>query len=459
MSSPSQIAPVLRFLPIFEQPGFKAGERDKPKVEQRGVLVMPGLNYAGQVGEFVHACYDAGLILKDFDWQAWIDVAMSYVDRAERVDGADFKTLCKLLTAHIRGDRFTEGHLLEMFENGHIVRLLRRLKEVAEGEVKRPMLGWRDLREQIALDKLGFICPVAGCGTQLPERQRGHFVFNPRFCCPEHQIVFSPSTFQYEEPERNFLWGDYYSDLMNLTSKRESHRLGRDNSEDAVTWNVFRFLERERLLIPYLTDLAGMPLTQAKAVFWSHDRETNRPWQPLWDARRKFEADPSKGSEPDLIVLTDRCLFIIEAKLMAKNKTKPSSPVSQKKYEEGGDGWWMKGKVFCPGAGYVQIAEQEQKYELMRFWLLGTWMAGNSDFRLVNLLRENDEDEKDIEVRFGKYLADNPKRQFQRTTWEGIYRFIRDKAPQSDEKERILRYFKEKTVGYKGGILQRAFAV
>jgi hypothetical protein len=128
--TPSQISKVLSFLPIFEEQGFKAGEWDKPKQDEPGVLVMPGLNYDEQVEFFIQACGDAGLMLKEFDWQAWVDEAMSYVERPERVDGADFETVRKLLTAHIRGERFTEGHLLAVFEKGHIVRLLRRLKEL-----------------------------------------------------------------------------------------------------------------------------------------------------------------------------------------------------------------------------------------------------------------------------------------------------------------------------------------
>jgi len=34
----------------------------------------------------------------------------------------------KLLTTHVRKERFCEGHLLAMFESGHIVNVLRRLK-------------------------------------------------------------------------------------------------------------------------------------------------------------------------------------------------------------------------------------------------------------------------------------------------------------------------------------------
>jgi len=176
-------------------------------------------------------------------------------------------------------------------------------------------------------------------------------------------------------------------------------------------------------------------------------------------ARKQFELFPAKGSEPDLIVLTDKILFIIEAKMMAKNNNQPSNPKSMEKYVNGGNGWWKT--AFVGGADYDQIAVQEQKYELMRFCLLGTWIARqlNVDFRLINLLRGQDEDEKDIEVRFRKFLPLQSRENFRREKWEDIYSFINKPSPQSGDKNTILRYFREKTVGYRDGELQRAFAV
>jgi Family of unknown function (DUF6508) len=45
---------------------------------------------------------------------------------------ADLLTLRKLLTAHVRQDRFIEGHLAQMLENGHISAILRRLRELRD---------------------------------------------------------------------------------------------------------------------------------------------------------------------------------------------------------------------------------------------------------------------------------------------------------------------------------------
>ena len=71
-------------------------------------------------------------VTPEVDWVQWQDVAVEYVDLQEKIDSADVVTLKKLFTTHVRKDRFCEGHLATMFENGHIVALLRRLKEIRE---------------------------------------------------------------------------------------------------------------------------------------------------------------------------------------------------------------------------------------------------------------------------------------------------------------------------------------
>jgi hypothetical protein len=80
------------------------------------------------------------------------------------------------------------------------------------------------------------------------------------------------------------------------------------------------------------------------------------------------------------------------------------------------------------------------------------------DFRLVNLLREQDESEADIEGRFRQYLPAERRTAFVRQTWEDIGRFVTAEAPPLAEKDRLLGYLRNKTIGYRGGVLQRAFA-
>jgi hypothetical protein len=67
--------------------------------------------------------------------------------------------------------------------------------------------------------------------------------------CGEPPISFRVSpTFIYEHPLDNFIAGHQLIETASSWGKAETHRLGYENSEDALTWNVFRSLqEAERL--------------------------------------------------------------------------------------------------------------------------------------------------------------------------------------------------------------------
>ena len=90
-------------------------------------------------GELHEALYDAGLIVQ-FDWMEWTDQAQQYVNRPELIEDADFDTICRLLTTHVRNDRFCDGHLSTMSLSGHVSALLQRLKALIEAA---PSAGFR----------------------------------------------------------------------------------------------------------------------------------------------------------------------------------------------------------------------------------------------------------------------------------------------------------------------------
>ena len=111
------------------------------------------------------------------------------------------------------------------------------------------MLGFNELKSSLEITEATVECPVKGCSEKV-ERQRKVFKREKRFKCPQHNIYISPSTFAYQKETDNLLW--LTEEGLNLFNeiksvKRES-RISRDNSEDGVTWNVFRFLEKNNLL-------------------------------------------------------------------------------------------------------------------------------------------------------------------------------------------------------------------
>ena len=187
------------------------------------------------------------------------------------------------------------------------------------------MLGTEELKESIEITETTVECPVKGC-TEKVERQRGGFKREERFKCPKHRIYISPTTFEYQSEMDNVLWKEKADiDLFNQikTVKRES-RIARDNSEDAVTWNVFRFLERNNLVESTLSSIIGSLLNSSEVIYWSYSQRENSSYSGLNNAREEFGEEIRTGSEPDIIIKTDNALLFIEAKLTAGNETVPS---------------------------------------------------------------------------------------------------------------------------------------
>ena len=320
------------------------------------------------------------------------------------------------------------------------------------------MFGYSQLKEELTVTEESVQCPVLACGNTVT-RQRKSFKRSEEFKCREHQIFISPSTFEYQHELINLLWRN--DDDLNLLAgikkcKRES-RMSRDNSEDSVSFNVFRFLERNDLLSSVLGNILGVSLQKPETIYWSYSSREDGCWSELDNARATFGEQSRKGSEPDIIICSEDSLLFIEAKLTAGNKTKPRNSATLAGYAEGGERWASEVcRLSCQ-----EIAIDNRKYELLRFWLLGTWLAQklNKRFYLVNLVRSGKEE--GIEAEFGAQIdVVSGLREFRRTTWEDIYQSIKRGGTNSLETNLILAYFRDKTIGYqRNNRLQRAFRI
>ena len=114
---------VLAFLPFFE-------DQDSNFYEiPNDYSVFDPFNYANGVDEFIKILHSEGLITP-FDWIAWRDEAVKFSRQPELLESAELTTLQKLLTAHVRQDHFFGGYFGEMIKNGHIVAILKRLKQI-----------------------------------------------------------------------------------------------------------------------------------------------------------------------------------------------------------------------------------------------------------------------------------------------------------------------------------------
>ncbi len=335
------------------------------------------------------------------------------------------------------------------------------------------MFGLEELKKKIEIEEDTIICPIIRCENQVKkmtkevlksldaylekgESNREKF---DQYLCKEHKIYITPTTFIYEDLRDNLLWYDADKDFLDkiIAAKRIKAQLHHDKSEDAVSWNVFRFLERTKLLPEFLERLHNSPVKSPEVIYWSYSQSQQKVWNELEKTRAEFGESPQRSSEPDLVVKSDDVLFFIEAKLTAPNKidfnknhTAEDRAERVRRYSKG-DYFLNQPVENIMDAGY---------YQLMRFWLIGALIADNKNlnFYLLNLVRKNEE--KDIESEFGKYIKQNEKRKFIRVTWEDIYKYISNTGLLGEDKDKMLGYFRNKTIGYNGnGNLQKAFSI
>jgi len=237
-------------------------------------------------------------------------------------------------------------------------------------------------------------CTIRGCAEASP--------------CPIHHIAVHSTrggyTYVYDEPSRNLLWTDADDqERLNaiLRGKRES-RMGHEHSEDAVTWNVFRFFERHACLSRAIRTICPCPDSEPLTIFWTTHNGC------LWDSFTSCSDQiPEKAiarSESDLILLWEhRLLVVIEAKFRSPNR---SGSDAKKRADE-----LRKSQPYIAHASHYLNREGAEEavrngwYELLRNWVLGAALKDALDceaFILVNLLRKRHEKEH----------GENPRRDF-----------------------------------------------
>jgi len=123
---------VLKFLPYFEDDKNHFYDyHDFEKVQKKDgyVLMCPYYIYSKEVITFIETLYNENIVFP-FDWGEWQEEAIRYFNNPDLIKSADTLTLRKLLTLHVRKDRFFDGHLALVIDSGHLISILKRLKEL-----------------------------------------------------------------------------------------------------------------------------------------------------------------------------------------------------------------------------------------------------------------------------------------------------------------------------------------
>lgn len=109
-----QIDAIVRFLKVFEGSSDTCGEA----------------SFSDPLSEFQKAVYKNGWVEPSFNLSDWTEKAREYVDSPSLLASADVGTIRKLLTTHMRWEYWSEGHLSELVENGHVLAILKRLQQI-----------------------------------------------------------------------------------------------------------------------------------------------------------------------------------------------------------------------------------------------------------------------------------------------------------------------------------------
>jgi hypothetical protein len=188
--------------------------------------------------------------------------------------------------------------------------------------------GTNDLDPRFVQNKARGIvrCPVRGCIHWLkpPNRERGSGE-----ACPRHSIyVHKSGTYRYPQPSSNVIIdrGFFEKHILGNDFKFESHRLGTERSEDTLSYNVFRSLQRVGLLHEVVRLCTGIKANHEPRLYlWGLEmkEEAVEPWDLLVAARERFESDLPVNrplTEPDIALYQPgEYLVLIEAKFTSAN--------------------------------------------------------------------------------------------------------------------------------------------
>ncbi len=123
---------LAAFEPVLTAPGFTIGHWVTTEPDANGVRHMPWFEYSPAADELRRIAASNGWVVP-FDWMAWVATpdAQRLIADPGLVANASADDLVKLLTAIIRGDRFSEGELAGAYESGMLLAIVRRAAVLA----------------------------------------------------------------------------------------------------------------------------------------------------------------------------------------------------------------------------------------------------------------------------------------------------------------------------------------
>ena len=317
------------------------------------------------------------------------------------------------------------------------------------------------------------ICPIAGCSTSLIGVQDGR---GERPFCPAHGIRLHSNTFVYwnganrksEARLRNFRIRPDLARSIALGSveKAESHRLGYEMSEDALSWNVFVSLaEAGKLRQTALFLTAREVRAEPELYLWGELVDVTGAkrsrFGPLDTVRARLEHDVRKfKTEPDVMLVVEGQLVIcIEAKFSSGNPLAYEGAVDagQKPSDRAG----LLYRYFDRSGTETQRSIDRDGMvgalhsQLFRNVAFASEMANGREWHVVNLVSATQwrfrKDSgrysfTDPESAVQSYLRQDHKQSFTFRTWEGLHKSVIHGVP---ELAKLDAYLLSKSARYR----------
>lgn len=317
-------------------------------------------------------------------------------------------------------------------------------------------------------------CPVRDCAAELIDVATGR---SKKPWCPVHGIRLHSNTFVYwngpqqidESRLRNFI---VRPDLVRAIALRkgmkvESHRLGYEMSEDALSWNVFVSLAASSQLRATAQFLTGRSLrTEPELYLWGRRIDSqggnDALYAPLQKVRHALESGIHPFvTEPDIMLVADgEILICIEAKFGSGNPLAHDSKLQTGDKPTSRDGLLQSylGDNTSPRTKAIVRAEMigpHPRSQLLRNVVFASEMAGDTPWHVVNLVSTTlsvggrDDPTKsyaDPTDEVCGYLRGDHQHCFTYRSWEGLHAsVVRDQA----DLAALDRYLRGKSAHYR----------
>ncbi|MCX5800718.1 MAG: hypothetical protein NTX17_04955 [Candidatus Eisenbacteria bacterium] len=202
---------------------------------------------------------------------------------------------------------------------------------------------------------------------------------------PEHLAQYDFRTNLIADPHNPVLiqkaWRDHFAGESLWKPGKDGGKayLGVANSEDAMTWNVFRSLQIEGPRgLQVVSEVLGLSAVES-VLFWGCDVEKHSEIQQLLSILIRTVDGQLRGTmtEPDLVLVTEGEVAFVECKL---NLNGGQSPWKAQTNRSNGkeSGAMRRMRSYAKVSGFVELEslkDWEDTYQLIRQYVYATRMA------------------------------------------------------------------------------------